>query len=98
MDVLGVAQQVPSVVENFDWDWLAREGARGNGLPEEGMIDEKLVAQRRQAHEKDRQRQRQLAEMETMGKAAPGLGKKADQGSAMEKIEAGLERAGRAGA
>jgi hypothetical protein len=75
-----------SILDNYDFDKISREMAKANGLPEEAMLDEKAVAKMRQARAKQMQEQQQMAAMETMGKAAPGLNQQVQAGSMLENM------------
>ncbi len=85
MDPTG--QSLPRQIFDIpDWDRFAREMWQGNGLPEEAMFEAKQIAAARQARAKEMEKQQQLAAMEQMGKALPGLGSAPQPGSVAEMI------------
>ena len=94
-DIMGVAQLRPDVLDNYNWDFITREMSKAQGMPEEALLDEKIVAQVRQVRQQQLQQQRQLAAMEQMGKAAGGLGKSVEEGSVLEAMD--KEKAGAPG-
>ena len=84
------------ILDNYDWDRVTREMAKSNGLPEEAMLDEKTVAKMRQVRAEQMAKQQQMAQLEQLGKAMPGLSKGAEEGSvakSMEKAKAGTPAA-----
>lgn len=91
-DLAGLAQMDPTggvlrqALQNYNWDHMTREMSRTNGLPEEAMLDEKQRDQMREAEAQAAQRAQQLAAMEQLGKAAPGLGKAPEAGSIAEQM------------
>lgn len=93
-DLSGIAAMDPTgqtlqrALQNYDWDRVTREMSRANGLPEENMMDEKVRDQIRQAIAQEQQKQQQLAAMEQLGKAVPGLSKAPEAGSPAESMNA----------
>ena len=69
-----------------DWDRFFREMAQGNGLPEEGTLEVRKIDANRKARAKDMEQQKQLAAMEQMGKAMPGLNQPVQPGSAADAM------------
>jgi hypothetical protein len=87
MDPTG--QSIPrQVLDIFDWDRWMREFARNNGLPEEAMIQQQQVDAMRKAQQKAMAMQQQLASLQALGKAAPGLSKAPEAGSPMSQVGA----------
>ena len=88
-EVLVGAGKQPDFLDNYDMDFVSREMFKSGGGPEEAMLDPKIVAQLRQQRAEAQQRQQQLAAMEQMGKAAPGLNQPVAEGSILEQMEQG---------
>jgi len=80
-------QNIPfQIMDIPDWDRFARELWQGNGLPEESMFEVKKIMATRQARQKLAEKQQQLAAMEQMGKAMPGLGQAPQAGSVADAM------------
>ena len=84
----------PDFLDNYDLDYISREMAKAGGMPEEAMLDEKKVAAMRKARQQAAQRAQQLAAMEQMGKAVPGLNQPVEAGSVLEGMGKAREAAG----
>ena len=87
-DIAVIIQMDPTgsttkVLDNYDWDRVAREMAKANGLPEESLIDERIRDKIRQARAEQQAKQQQLAAMEQLGKAVPGLNEPVEEGSVL---------------
>lgn len=78
--------QTSRALDNFDWDRVTREMAKSNGLPEEAMFDERKVAQMRQIRAQQMAQQQQMAALESVGKAMPGLSKAPEGGSVADAL------------
>lgn len=78
--------QLLKVFDNFNWDYWVRSLAKSNGLPEEVLIEEQMVADMRQARAKQQAQMAQQAQLESLGKATPGLGKAPEEGSILEAM------------
>jgi hypothetical protein len=74
------------VLDNYNIDRMSREMNQADGLPEEAMYDERQVARMRQQRAKELERQKQLAAMEQMGKAMPGLNQQVQKGSVADEL------------
>jgi hypothetical protein len=85
-DILGIVQMRPDVMDNYDWDYMTREMSKSNGLPEEAMLEEKVVQKIRAIRAEQQRMQQEMAAMEQMGKAAPGLNEPVKEGSVLEGI------------
>jgi len=72
------------ILDNFDWDYWARSLAKSNGLPEEVLIEDKIVQQARQQRAQQQAQDQQAAQLQTIGRAAPGLGKAPEEGSILD--------------
>lgn len=87
MEVVPLLQISPEVADNFDWDEMSRDIAEANDLPQKAFVSKEMVAKIRERRLQQMQKDKQMETMERMGKAAPGLGKAAEEGSALEAIE-----------
>jgi hypothetical protein len=93
-DITGMVQAIapvaPSVaagmLDNYNWDYITREMSKGDGLPEEAIMDEKVRDKIRQMRAQQQQAQMQAEQMAKMGKAVPGLNQPVQQGSVLEQI------------
>jgi hypothetical protein len=90
-DIAGMIGMDPSgqllkVLDNFEWDHWVRSIAKSNGLPEEELVEEKLVAQGRQIRAQQQAQMAERAKLESLGKSAPGLGKAPEEGSILDGI------------
>ena len=95
--VLTGAGKPADFLDNYDMDFVTREMFKSGGGVEEAMLDPKLVAQLRQQRAEMLQRQQQLAAMEQMGKAAPGLNQPVAEDSMLEQLQT-AQQAQQAGA
>ncbi len=86
VDLAGVAQFSPTVTDNFNWDFVAKEVARANGWAEEGIHSDRVVAEVRQLRQQMQQQQQQQEQLETLGKAAPGLNEPVKEDSMLGNI------------
>ena len=86
VDLSGVFQFNPQVVDNFNWDHVGRELARANAWPEESILPERIVAAIRQQRRQLEEAQRQQEQLESMGKAAKGLNEPAKPDSMLRNI------------
>ena len=85
-ELAGVAQFNPRIVDNFNWDYVAREIVRANGWPEESLHSERVVAQVRQVRQQMEQQARQAELMESAGKSLPALNEEVKPGTMLENI------------
>ena len=84
--VLAAGGRPPEFLDNYNMDYVSREMSKAGGLPEEAMIDERVVAKMREARAKKQAEAEQLAKMEQLGKAAPGLNQPVQEGSMMDAV------------
>ena len=97
-DIMGVVQMRPDIMDNYNWDYITREMSKSSGLPEEAMLEEKQVQQIRAIRAQQQEMAQQMAAMEQMGKATPGLNQPVQKGSVLEGIgKAAGKGAGRKG-
>jgi hypothetical protein len=82
--ILVASGRQPDFLDNYNLDYISREMAKAGGVPEEAMVEEKVVAQMRQQRAQAAQKAQQLAAMEQMGKAVPGLNQPVEAGSVLE--------------
>ena len=85
-DIMGMAQMNPGILDNFNFDYIAREMAKGNGTPEEALVEEKIVQKIRAARAQQQAQAAAAEKMKTMGQAVPGLNQKVEEGSILESI------------
>jgi hypothetical protein len=93
-DITGMVQAIapvaPSVaagmLDNYNWDYITREMSKGDGLPEEAIMDEKIRDKIRQQRAQQAQQAQQADQMAKMGKAVPGLNQPVQQDSVLAKI------------
>ena len=84
-----MAQVAPQVLDIFDWDFIAREGAEANGMPAKGFRDAKQVQQMRQMRAQQ-QAQMQAAQLQLeQAKVNPALSKAPEPGSPAEQAAQG---------
>ena len=84
-EVLLAGGRPPEFLDNYNWDYVSREMSKAGGLPEEAMLEEKVVAKMREARAKKQAEAEQLAKLEQLGKAAPGLNQPVQKGSMMDE-------------
>lgn len=84
--ILVASGRNPDFLDNYNLDYISREMAKAGGMPEEAMMDEKIVAKMRQQRAAAQQRAQQLASMEQMGKAVPGLNQPVEAGSVLDEM------------
>ncbi|MCH8476378.1 MAG: head-tail connector protein [Wenzhouxiangella sp.] len=80
-----IAQFDPQVVDNIDFDELAREALEAHGIPQKALRKSREVEAMRQARMQAEQQAQQLDQAERLGKA-PGLMKRPEPGSPMEAM------------
>lgn len=93
-DITGMVQAIapvaPSVaagmLDNYNWDYITREMSKGDGLPEEAIMDEKVRDKIRQQRAQQAAAAQQAAQLAQVGKAMPGLNQPVQQGSVLEQI------------
>ena len=86
VDLSGVVQFSPMMLDNFNWDYVGKEIARANGWPEEAIHSERVVAQVRKLRQQAQEEAKQQQQLETMGKAAPGLNEPVKEDSMLKNI------------
>lgn len=69
-----IAQVRPEVLDNFNWDKIARETARNDGLPADWLAEEDQVEEARTARAEAQAQMQQQQEMLTMAEAAGKAG------------------------
>lgn len=84
-----IAQMRPDILDNYDFDRIARDGARNDGLPAEWLVDSDIVAEIRAARAQQAQ---QAQEMEQAGQLAAAAEKagKVPPGSAVGQMMEGM--------
>jgi hypothetical protein len=93
-DITGMVQAISPVapgvasgmLDNYNWDYITREMSKGDGLPEEAIMDEKIRDKIRQQRAQQQMAQAQAAQMSQVGKAAPGLNQPVQEGSILAQI------------
>jgi len=85
-DIMGIMQMRPDVLDNYNWDFMTREMSKSNGLPEEAMLEEKIVQQIRAFRAQQQKEAQEMEALEKMGKAAPGLNEPVKKGSVLEGV------------
>lgn len=81
-----IAQIKPETLDNYDMDWISTQGAKLNGLPEEALIDPKIVQKVRQVRAEQQAAMQQAALEIEQAKAAPGLTKAPEPGSPADRM------------
>lgn len=76
----------PDFLDNYNMDYVSRELSKAGGLPEEAMLDERKVALLRKQRQQQQAAAQQMANMEQMGKAAPGLNQPVEKGSILDEM------------
>ena len=71
---LPIAQQRPEILDNYDWDRIARDRARNNGVNADWMLPFEKVMEMRQARAEAQQAQAQAQQAEMMANAAAKAG------------------------
>lgn len=69
-----IAQAKPEVLDNFNWDKIARETARNDGLPSDWLMDESDVEDLRRARAEAQAKMQQQQDMMAMADAASKAG------------------------
>ena len=77
-------EKIDEIMDNFDWDRYAKELARSNGLPEEGMIEDRKIARMRGERQKQIDLQQQLEALKQAG-GVQALNQPVQPGSMLEK-------------
>jgi len=93
-DITGMVQALAPVapgvavgmLDNYNWDHITREMAKGDGIPEEALMDEKVRDAIRQQRAQQQAQAQQAERMAQMGKAVPGLNEKVEEGSVLEEL------------
>jgi hypothetical protein len=93
-DITGMVQAIAPVapavasgmLDNYNWDFITREMSKGDGLPEEAIMDEKVRDKIRQQRAKQVAASQQADQMVKMGKAVPGLNQQVEEGSVLEQV------------
>lgn len=75
--VLPLADARPEVLDNFEWDEVARELAHGFGTPSKLLRDPRVVAEERAARAQAQAQQAQAQQQIEAARAAPGLARAA---------------------
>jgi len=83
----GVAQMMPSVLDNIDQDEVARLIMDSFGMPAKAVKDQSEVDKIRQARQEAAAQEKKMAQMAEMAKAVPNLQKATEEGSPLEKLE-----------
>jgi len=86
VDLSGVVQLDQMILDNFNWDYVAKEIVRANNWPEEAINSERVVAEIRRLRRQAQEDAKQQAMLETMGKAAPGLNEPVKEESLLKNI------------
>lgn len=79
--ITAYAKMFPQMLQIIDADELGRHLLNEGGFPQKAMRDRRKVEKMREQEAKAMEEQKQLAQMETMGKAAPGLNQPVKPGS-----------------
>lgn len=83
----------PEILDLFDFDEMAKELMIANGMPQKLVRDEREVFQIRQQRAEQIAQQQQMAQIETMSKAAPGLNQRTEEGSLLAGLNEQLAEA-----
>jgi hypothetical protein len=102
-DITGMVQALAPVapnvaagmLDNYNWDFITREMSKGDGLPEEAIMDEKVRDKIRQQRAQQAAAAQQAEQMAKMGKAVPGLNQQVQEGSVLDEM--GKQAASQAG-
>ena len=73
--LMPVGEQKPEIMDNFNWDEVARGTARNNGMPESMLLPIKQMLEVRQQRTKMLMEQRALEQAKTASEAGKNLGK-----------------------
>jgi hypothetical protein len=87
-DIMGMAQMAPQVLDNYNFDYISRQMAKGNGIPEEALVEEKIVEKVRAARAQQQAQAAAAEKMKTLGQAVPGLNQPVQSGSVLESLNA----------
>ena len=77
--LLPLGEQKPEIMDNFNWDEVARGTARNNGMPEAMLLPIKQMLEVRQQRTKMLMEQRALDQAKTASEAGKNLGKAPQQ-------------------
>lgn len=75
-----------SVIDRINWDETMEDIADGQGMPEKNIRPMDEVEEIREKRAKEMEKQQALEGMEKLGKAVPGLSKKAEGGSPIDEL------------
>ena len=73
--LMPVAQSRPEVLDNFDWDEIARDVTRNNGAPSRWLFDEDVVAEMRSARAEQAAQMQQMQQMQMGADMAAKVGR-----------------------
>ena len=83
----GVAQMMPSVLDNINQDEVARLIMDSFGMPQKAVLEQGEVDKIRQLRQQQMEKEQQMAQMVEMAKAVPNLQQASEAGSPMDKLE-----------
>lgn len=89
-------QLVPSSMDIVDFDALVKKVLIGNGMDEDIIRDDKMVAQLRQVRAEQAQQQQQMQAMQAMAQSYKDTNAPAAPGSPAEQMEEAMQESGRA--
>jgi hypothetical protein len=81
-----IAEFKPEILDNYDWDVVAREISDSEGFPQDAILEPKVVAKIRDARAKMVQQQQQMEQAKEMVEAVPKLSKKIEKGSVLDEL------------
>jgi len=92
-----IAKFKPEILDDFDWDVIAREIAESHSFPQEAILDPRIVERIREAKARAMQEQQRLEQVKQVAEMVPKLRQKTEKGSPLEALEAAGAGAGAAG-
>lgn len=82
----GLSQMDPQVLDNFNFDDLARVVANSEGFPQTSIREQPEIQQIRAARQREQQRQQQIAEAAASAEILEKTSKKPEEGSSADRV------------
>ncbi len=86
-ELRSVADITPQVYQRFNWDKIAEQVAEDNSMPEDCLYSDEEMAQMAAAQQAAAKEQQEMANLESMGKAAKGLNQPIADDSLLAKMK-----------
>jgi hypothetical protein len=91
--VAGIANINPQTLDLYDWDFISKQTAKTNGMPEEAFLDAKIVQQVRKTRAEQQAAMQQFQMQLESAKANPAMAKAPEPGSPAEGMKNAAKQA-----